>query len=76
MLSNAQKRETIALKMLKLVLGIDMQDNVILKDNLDQLASENIVFSCISEFSVTNSIDYKISRNNEEASFKQHQVYI
>jgi outer membrane protein TolC len=68
MLSNAQKRETIALKMLKLVLGIDMQDNVILKDNLDQLASENIVLSSISEFSVTNTIDYKISRNNEEAS--------
>lgn len=68
MLSNAKKGETIALKMLKLVLGIDMQDNVTLKDNLDQLASENIVLSSISEFSVTNTIDYKIGRNNEEAS--------
>jgi outer membrane protein TolC len=68
MLSNAQKRETIALKMLKLVLGIDMQEEVTLKDNLDQLASENVVLNSSSEFSVTNSIDYKIGQNNEEAS--------
>jgi len=68
MLSNAQKRETIALKMLKLVLGIDMQKEVTLKDNLDQLALENIVLNSSSEFSVTNSIDYKIGQNNEEAS--------
>jgi len=68
MLSNAQKRETIALKMLKLVLGIDMQEEVTLKDNLDQLALENIVLNSSSEFSVTNSIDYKIGQNNEEAS--------
>jgi outer membrane protein len=68
MLSNAQKRETIALKMLKLVLGIDMDEEVILKDNLDQLASENIVLNSNFDFSVTNTIDYKIGLNNEEAS--------
>jgi outer membrane protein TolC len=54
--------------MLKLVLGIDMQEEVTLKDNLDQLASENVVLNSSSEFSVTNSIDYKIGQNNEEAS--------
>lgn len=68
MLSNAQKRETIALKMLKLVLGIDMDEEVILKDNLDQLASENIVLNSNFDFTVTNTIDYKIGLNNEEAS--------
>jgi outer membrane protein len=68
MLSNAQKRETIALKMLKLVLGIDMDEELILKDNLDQLASENIVLNNNFDFSVTNTIDYKIGQNNEEAS--------
>jgi outer membrane protein len=68
MLSNAQKREIIALKMLKLVLGIDMDEEVILKDNLDQLASENIVLNSNFDFSVTNTIDYKIGLNNEEAS--------
>lgn len=67
-LSNAQKRETIALKMLKLVLGIDMDEEVTLKDNLDQLASENIVLNNNFDFSVTNTIDYKIGQNNEEAS--------
>jgi outer membrane protein len=68
MLSNAQKREIIALKMLKLVLGIDMDEEVILKDNLDQLASENIVLNSNFDFSVTNTIDYKIGQNSEEAS--------
>lgn len=68
MLSNAQKREIIALKMLKLVLGIDMDEEVILKDNLDELASENIVLNSNFDFSVTNTIDYKIGLNNEEAS--------
>jgi outer membrane protein len=68
MLSNAQKREIIALKMLKLVLGIDMDEEVILKDNLDQLASENIVLNSNFDFTVTNTIDYKIGLNNEEAS--------
>lgn len=67
MLSNAQKRENIALKMLKLVLGIDMQEEVTLKDNLDQLASENIVLNSNFDFSVTNTIDFKIGQNNEEA---------
>lgn len=67
-LSNAQKRETIALKMLKLVLGIDMDEEVTLKDNLDQLTSENIVLNNNFDFSVTNTIDYKIGQNNEEAS--------
>lgn len=67
-LSNAQKRATIALKMLKLVLGIDMDEEVTLKDNLDQLASENIVLNNNFDFSVTNTIDYKIGQNNEEAS--------
>jgi outer membrane protein len=68
MLSNAQKRETIALKMLKLVLGIDMEEELILKDNLDQLANDNLIVNSNFDFSVTNTIDYKIGLNNEEAS--------
>ena len=67
-LSNAQKRETIALKMLKLVLGIDMEEELLLKDNLDQLASDNLIVNSNFDFSVTNTIDYKIGLNNEEAS--------
>jgi outer membrane protein TolC len=67
-LSNAQKRETIALKMLKLVLGIDMEEELLLKDNLDQLASDNLIVNSNFDFSVTNTIDYKIGQNNEEAS--------
>jgi len=67
-LSNAQKRETIALKMLKLVLGIDMEEELLLKDNLDQLANDNLIVNSNFDFSVTNTIDYKIGQNNEEAS--------
>lgn len=67
-LSNAQKGEKIALDMLKLVLGIDIEENVILTDDLDKLASENISLTTDLDFSVTNTIDYKIGQNNEKAS--------
>lgn len=68
-LSNAKRRSDIALNMLKLVLGIDMSENVELTDNLDNLATKNIDLAALtSDFNVNNTIDYKISQNNEESS--------
>lgn len=68
-LSNAKRRSEIALNMLKLVLGIDIEKNLILKDNLDNLAKQNIDLNVMSsEFNVQENIDYKIGQNTLESN--------
>jgi outer membrane protein TolC len=68
-LSNAKRKSEIALNMLKLVMGIDIADDVTLTDNLDSLTTQNIDLATLStEFNVNNTIDYRISQNNEESS--------
>lgn len=68
-LSNANRRAEIALNMLKLVLGIDIQEDLQLTDNLDNLATKNIDLSVLgSDFNVNNTIDYKIGQNKEESN--------
>jgi outer membrane protein TolC len=60
-LRNVTRLREISLKMLKINLGIDINDTLILTDNLDNLSKSNIenVFTT-SEFNVENNIDYKI----------------
>lgn len=66
-LSNANKRADIALNMLKLVLGIELNETLTLSDNLDILATQNIDLATLnSEFNIQNSMDYKIGLNSEE----------
>lgn len=68
-LSNAKRRSEIALNMLKLVLGIDIEKNLTLKDNLDNLAKQNIDLNAMSsEFNVQENIDYKIGANTLESN--------
>lgn len=68
-LSNAKRRSEIAMNMLKLVLGIDIENEVTLKDNLDQLANQNIDLAALSsEFNVQENIDYKIGLNTQESN--------
>ncbi|BCY27997.1 TolC family protein [Flavobacterium okayamense] len=68
-LSNAKRRSEIALNMLKLVLGIDIEYELTLKDNLDELANKNIDLATLSsEFNVQENIDYKISLNTQESN--------
>jgi outer membrane protein TolC len=68
-LSNANKRAEIALNMLKLVLGIELNVTLDLTDNLDTLAIQNVdLIALNTEFSVQNNIDYKIGLNSEESS--------
>ncbi len=68
-LSNAKRRSEIALNMLKLVLGIDIEKNLTLKDNLDNLAKQNIDLNAMSsEFNVQENIDYKIGQNTLESN--------
>lgn len=67
-LSNAQKRAEIALNLLKISMGIDINNDVTLTEKLDDLALKNVDLAVLSEeFNSQNSIDYKIQQNNEES---------
>lgn len=63
-LNNAKRLRDISLNMLKLALGIDLQDDLTLTDKLDALAQNNMasVFARDS-FNVENNIDYQIGKN-------------
>ena len=67
-LSNAKKREEIALNLLKISMGIDINNEVILTEKLDDLAISNVDLSVLNEeFDSNNSMDFKIQKNNEES---------
>jgi outer membrane protein len=61
---NIKRQKTIATNMLKLVLGIGIENELVLTDKLDILAQNNIDLTLTQEtFLVENSIDYKIQEN-------------
>jgi outer membrane protein TolC len=61
-LSKTKKLKEISYKMLNIILGIDINDKVILTDNLDSLTTENIKLDLLSsDFNVENHIDFKIA---------------
>lgn len=66
-LNNAKRLRDIALKMLKVTLGIDINTDLKLTDKLDSLTASNLdlAFSQ-SEFTVTNNINYQIATNFTE----------
>ena len=67
-LSNAKKREEITLNLLKISMGIDINNEVILTEKLDDLAISNVDLSVLNEeFDSNNSMDFKIQKNNEES---------
>jgi outer membrane protein TolC len=65
-LENVKRQKTIANDMLKLLLGIDLQSELVLTDKLDALTINNVDLNLLKEeFNVTNNIDYKIGKNLE-----------
>lgn len=65
-LQNVKRQQKIALNMLKLFLGIELENDLQLKDKLTDLAQNNIDLQLLSkEFNVTNTIDYQIGKNLE-----------
>ena len=68
-LKSVQRMEEIAYQMLNLALGSSINTTLILTDNLESLATENIQLGLISEpFNVNNHIDFRIAENNREGS--------
>lgn len=63
-LNNIKRVRELSLKMLKINLGIDLDGDLNLTDNLDTLSQTNLALGLDnSEFKVENSIDYQIASN-------------
>lgn len=63
-LNNALRSQAIARQMFNLALGIDVETPVILTDDLDELANQNISLSLMdTTLNIEENVDYKIANN-------------
>jgi outer membrane protein len=63
-LNYSKRLKDIAYKMLKINLGIEIEDEITLTDKLESLSVSNLDLAITStEFSVTNNIDYTLQNN-------------
>lgn len=63
-LNNALRSQTIAKQMFNIALGIDVDTPVILTDDLDELANQNISLSLMdASLNIEDNVDYKIANN-------------
>ncbi|WP_372744222.1 TolC family protein [Lutibacter sp.] len=68
-LSKTKNLKNIAYKMLNITLGININTVLVLTNNLNQLAKENLNLGLLTnDLTVENHIDYKIAKNNERAN--------
>ena len=74
-LNYAEKFELLSLNILKLLLGIELSDILILNDNIETIAIKNINPSLVNqEFEISENIDYKIALNASEGNKKRLQL--
>ncbi|TBN02414.1 TolC family protein [Hyunsoonleella flava] len=65
-LSNTIRLKKVAYQMLNMTLGVDVNANTNLTDNLETLTVQHIDLGLLSEeFSVDNTIDYQIAENDK-----------
>ena len=65
-LSNTNRLKDIAYQMFNITLGIDVNSQTTLTDDLENLASQNMVISLLNaEDTIENTIDYKIAMNDK-----------
>lgn len=63
-LENVKRQKRIAVDMLKLLLGIKLENELIITDKLDALTQNNVDLALLKEeFNVSNNIDYQIGQN-------------
>ena len=66
-LSNVTRLIDISKKLLKITLGLDIDDDLTLTEKLDDLTIKNVDLALAEEdFNVNNNIDYKIAENFKE----------
>ncbi|MCA0349606.1 MAG: TolC family protein [Bacteroidetes bacterium] len=66
-LSNITRLEDISTKMLKITMGLEINDPIVLTQNLDDLVKDNMSLEAFDQnFNVTNNIDYLLADNFKE----------
>ena len=66
-LKNAKRLEKITLQMLNLMLGLPLENQTVLTDNLDELTQKQIDFGLLdTQFLLEENTDYKIVQNLNE----------
>jgi len=67
-LKKTLRLQKVGYQMLNITLGLDLNNNTILTDNLNNLATQNINLNLLnSEGNTQENIDYKIANNNKRA---------
>lgn len=65
-LNNTVRLKKLAYQMLNMNLGLDIDNNTILSDNLETLTTKNINLALVNNpFSIENTIDYQIAKNDK-----------
>ncbi len=65
-LNNITRLQDISKKMLKITLGMDIEDDLTLTENLDGLIDKKLTLSVADSFDVENNIDFQIASNFKE----------
>ncbi len=69
-LKNSVRFEDITLQMLNLIMGLPIENQTLLKENLDDLVLKQIDFNLLeSEFFMENNVDYKLVANLNEQRY-------
>lgn len=69
-LKNAIRFEDITLQMLNLMMGLPIENQTLLTENLDDLVLKQIDFNLLdSEFTMENNVDYKLVANLNEQRY-------
>ncbi len=69
-LNNAVRLQHITKQMLNLVMGIELDSETILKENLDVLTEKQIDFGLLeTNFKMDNNVDFKLANNLSEQRF-------
>ncbi len=66
--NNGKRMRDLAYNMLKLVLGLDIDNDVVITDDLETLALARIDLSLLEQsFQLNENIDFRIAKNQEES---------
>ena len=66
-LNYSKRIHQVALKMLKVTLGLSLTDELVLSDALENLTQDNVQLALLSEsFNLSNNINYQIVQNNQD----------
>ena len=65
-LKNTSRLKKLAYQMLNITLGLDLNTNTLLTDNLDNLTTQSVILTLLDKSdAVNNTINYKIADNNK-----------